>query len=150
MISIKSHVLSTHKLPHQRGRDGGRLVHSHRQMKLFVTDGREGEGSGVVQPSVYQGTHNQGNPFGRYRRMLGGRGDSKRRCSVSICTRKPMHLRTSPMIVIWFGLYKRIETVNNLSSSYYHHAHRAYTTPLKVCCFKVNRCKVLHSFILNG
>lgn len=68
VISIKSHVLSTHKLPHQRGRDGGRLVHSHRQMKLFVTDGREGEGSGVVQPSVYQGTHNQGNPFGRYRR----------------------------------------------------------------------------------
>ena len=62
MISIKSHVLSTHKLPHQRGRDGGQSVHSHRQMKLYVTDGWEGEGSGVVQPLVYQGTHNRGNP----------------------------------------------------------------------------------------
>ena len=69
MISIKSHVLSTHKLPHQRGRDGGQSVHNHRQKKPFVTDGWGGEGSGVVQPSVYQGTHNQGNPFGRYRRM---------------------------------------------------------------------------------
>ena len=69
MISIKSHVLSTHKLPHQRGRDGGRLAHSHRQMKLFVTDGWEGEGASDVQPSVYQETHNQGNPFGKYRRM---------------------------------------------------------------------------------
>lgn len=63
MISIKSLVLSTHKLPHQRGRDGGRLVHSHRLKKPYVTDGREGEGSGVVQPSEYQETHNQGNPF---------------------------------------------------------------------------------------
>ena len=69
MISIKSHVLSTHKPQHLRGRDGGRSVHSHRQMKLYVTDGRGGEGSGVVQPSAYQGTHNQGNPFGKYRRM---------------------------------------------------------------------------------
>ena len=69
MISIKSHVLSTHKLQRLRGRDGGRLVHNHRQKKPYVTDGWEGEGSGVVQPSVYQETHNQGNPFGRYRRM---------------------------------------------------------------------------------
>ena len=69
MISIKSHVLSTHKLPHQRGRDGGRLVHSHRQKKLYVTDGWGGEGASDVQPSACQGTHNQGNPSGRYGRM---------------------------------------------------------------------------------
>ena len=66
---IISPLLSMHKLPHLRGRDDGRLVHSHRQMKQYVTDGREVEGSGVVQPSVYQGTHNQDNPFGRYRMM---------------------------------------------------------------------------------
>ena len=70
-------------------------------------------------------------------------------CTISISTRKSMHLRASPMIVIWFGLYKRIETVNNLSSSYYHHPHRAYTTSFKVSCLKVNRCKILHSFFIN-
>ena len=70
-------------------------------------------------------------------------------CSVSICTRKPMHLRTSPMIVIRFGLYKRVETVNNLSSPYYYYPHRAYTTPFQVSCLKVNRCKILHSFFIN-
>ena len=59
-------LLSTHKLQHLRGRDES--VHNHRQKKPCVTDGWGGEGSGVVQPSVYQGTHNQGNPFGRYRR----------------------------------------------------------------------------------
>ncbi len=69
MISIKSHVLSTHKLPHLRGRDGGQLVHSRRQKKPFAVDGLEGEEASDVQPLVCQGTHNQGNPFGRYRRM---------------------------------------------------------------------------------
>lgn len=62
-------LLSTHKPQRLRGRDGGRLVHNHRQKKPYVTDGRGGEGSGVVQLSVYQETHNQGNPSGRYRRM---------------------------------------------------------------------------------
>ena len=62
-------VLSTLMPQRLRGRDDGLLVHSHRQKKPYVTDGREGEGSGVVQPSVCQGTHNQGNPFGSYRRM---------------------------------------------------------------------------------
>ena len=52
-----------HKLPHQRGRDGGRLVHSHRLKKPYVTDGREGEGSGVVPLSTYRRTHSRGNPF---------------------------------------------------------------------------------------
>ena len=70
-------------------------------------------------------------------------------CTVSICTRQPMHLCTSPMIIIRFGLYKRIEAINNLSSLYYYHAHRAYATSLKVCCFKVNRCKVLHNIFIN-
>ena len=58
------------------------------------------------------------------------------RCTVSIGTGEPMHLRTSPLIVIWFRLYKRIERVNKLSIPYYHYSYRAYTTSLKVSCFK--------------
>ena len=71
------------------------------------------------------------------------------RCTISIGTGEPMHLRTSPLIIIRFGLYKRIERVNNLSIPYYHYSHRAYTTPFKVSCLKVNRYKVLHSFFIN-
>lgn len=70
------------------------------------------------------------------------------RCTISIGTGEPMHLRTSPLIVIWFRLYKRIERVNKLSIPYYHYSYRAYTTSLKVSCFKVNCRKVLHSLLL--
>ena len=69
MISIKSHVLSTHKLLHRRGHDDGLLVHSHRQMKRFVTDDLGVEGNSGVLLLAYQRIHIQDNPSDRYRRM---------------------------------------------------------------------------------
>lgn len=64
-----SPLLSMHKLLHRRGHDGGLLVHSHRQMKRFVTDGWEGEGASGVLLLAYQRIHIQDNPSDRYRRM---------------------------------------------------------------------------------
>ncbi len=37
--STKSHVLSTHMLPHLRERDGDLSTYSHRLTKLYVADG---------------------------------------------------------------------------------------------------------------
>lgn len=62
-------LLSMHKLPHLRGRGDGRLVHSHRQMKRFVTDDLGGEGNSGVLLLAYQRIHIQDNPSDRYRRM---------------------------------------------------------------------------------
>ena len=62
-------VLSTHMPQRLRGHDGGRLVHSHRQMKRFVTDGLGVEGNSGVLLLAYQRIHIQDNPSDRYRRM---------------------------------------------------------------------------------
>ena len=60
--------LSKHTPPHRQGHDDDWLNRNRMQPQRSVVGDSGDEGENVVQPSVYQGTRNQGNPFGRYRR----------------------------------------------------------------------------------
>ena len=63
MISIKSLVLSTHKLPHQQGRDDDWLNRNHMRLQRSVVGDSGDEEEYVVPLSTYRRTHSQGNPF---------------------------------------------------------------------------------------
>lgn len=77
-------VLSTHMPQRLQGRDDGLLVHSHRQMKRFVTDDLGVEGNSGVLLLAYQRIHIQDNPSDRYRRMLSDKICRKMHCELQV------------------------------------------------------------------
>lgn len=77
-------VLSTHMPQRLQGRDDGLLVHSHRQMKPYVTDDLGVEGNSGVLLLAYQRIHIQDNPSDRYRRMLSDKLCRKMHCELQV------------------------------------------------------------------
>ena len=60
--------LSKRTPPHRQGHDDDWLNRNRMQPQRSVVGDSGDEGEYVVPSSAYRGTHNQGNPFGRYRR----------------------------------------------------------------------------------
>lgn len=62
---------------------------------------------------------------------------AEHRCLLGIFARQAMHSAAPIGVIVWLGLYKRVERVGNLTVTHNHHAHAAHRTALAVGCLKI-------------
>ena len=69
---------------------------------------------------------------------------AEHRCLLGIFARQAMHSAAPIGVIVWLGLYKRIERVGNLTVTHNHHAHAAHRTTLAVGRLKIYSRKIFH------
>ena len=61
-----------------------------------------------------------------------------------------MYLATPVVILVWFGVYQRIEAVYDFAISYDDDTYTTDASALTICCLKIYCCKIFVCLWLGG